>query len=136
MWTMNDYPNSWKNLEELERKKAIDIGNAMLIDGYKEEDVIPIATSGAEKWYKNASKKELDELKHKKITQHKSDSSANPELMDEDVEVYYEDEAWKVKTKSAKRASDTFSTKKEAEARAKEIADNKGTKVISHKKGE
>ena len=29
-WTMNDYPNTWKNFDELERKKAIDIGNAML----------------------------------------------------------------------------------------------------------
>lgn len=35
-WTMEDYPQSWKNFEELERKKAIDIGNAMLKDGYKE----------------------------------------------------------------------------------------------------
>ena len=43
-WTMNDYPNTWKNFDELERKKAIDIGNAMLKDGYKEGDVIPIAT--------------------------------------------------------------------------------------------
>lgn len=48
-WTMEDYPQSWKNFEELERKKAIDIGNAMLKDGYKESDVIPIATNQAEK---------------------------------------------------------------------------------------
>ena len=33
--------------DELERKKAIDIGNAMLTDGYKEEDLIPIATKQA-----------------------------------------------------------------------------------------
>ena len=46
-WTMNDYPNTWKNFDELERKKAIDIGNAMLKDGYKEGDVIPIATQQA-----------------------------------------------------------------------------------------
>ena len=62
-WTMNDYPQSWKNFDELERKKAIDIGNAMLKDGYKEGDVVPIATQQAEKWYKDASKEELDELK-------------------------------------------------------------------------
>lgn len=36
-WTMNDYPQTWKHLDELERKKAIDIANAMLKDGYKEE---------------------------------------------------------------------------------------------------
>ena len=46
-WTMNDYPQSWKNMDELERKKAIDIGNAMLKDGYKEGDAIPIATEQA-----------------------------------------------------------------------------------------
>lgn len=43
-WTMEDYPQSLKNLDKLERKKAIDIANAMLKDGYKESDVIPIAT--------------------------------------------------------------------------------------------
>ncbi|QYA42912.1 DUF2188 domain-containing protein [Macrococcoides bohemicum] len=56
--------------------------------------------------------------------------------MDNDVEVYFEDESWKVKTKGSKRASQTFDTKKEAVARAKEIAENKGSKVIVHKKGE
>ena len=77
-WTMNDYPQTWKHLDELERKKAIDIANAMLKDGYKEGDAIPIATKQAEKWYKDASKEELEELKHKHITQHKKDPSARP----------------------------------------------------------
>ena len=76
-WTMDDYPQSWKNFEKLKRKKAIDIGNAMLKDGYKEEDTIPIATEQAESWYKDASKKELDELKDKKITKHEEDESSN-----------------------------------------------------------
>lgn len=136
MWTMKDYPNSWKNFDELERKKAIDIGNAMLKQGYKEENLIPIATKQAQDWYKDATKDELDELKNKKITQHKKDDSVNVDLMDNDVEVYFEDESWKVKTKGSKRASQTFDTKKEAVARAKEIAENKGSTVIAHKKGE
>lgn len=135
-WTMNDYPQTWKHLEELERKKAIDIANAMLKDGYKEGDAIPIATKQAEEWYKDASKEELEELKHKHITQHQKDPSARPELNDEDVHVYYEDHEWKVKTEDAKQASDTFSTKKEAKQRAKEIADNRDTQVIEHKKDE
>lgn len=118
-WTMNDYPQTWKHLDELERKKAIDIANAMLKDGYKD-----------------ASKEELEELKHKHITQHQKDPSARPELNDEDVHVYYEDHEWKVKTEDAKQASDTFSTKKEAKQRAKEIADNRGTHVIEHQKDE
>ena len=135
-WTMQDYPQSWKNFEELERKKAIDIGNAMLKDGYKESDVIPIATNQAEKWYQHASKEELETLKNKHITQHQEDESANPKLNEENVHVYYEDHEWKVKTEDAKQASDTFSTKKEAKQRAKEIADNRGTQVIEHQKDE
>lgn len=34
------------------------------------KDVIPIATQQAKDWYKDATKDELDELKHKHITQH------------------------------------------------------------------
>ena len=117
-WTMEDYPQSWKNFEELERKKAIDIGNAMLKDGYKESDVIPIATNQAEKWYEHASKEELETLKNKHITQHQEDESANPKLNEENVHVYYEDQLWKVKSTEAKRASDTFDTKSEAVNRA------------------
>lgn len=110
MWTMDDYPDTWKNFEQLERKKAIDIANAMLKEGYKESDLIPIATAQAKKWYQSASKDELNELKNKKITLHKDDGTSNPELMVNDFEVYF-DETWKVKTKGAKRASDSFSTK-------------------------
>lgn len=135
-WTMDDYPQSWKNFDELERKKAIDIGNAMLKDGYKESDVIPIATKQAEDWYKDASQDELKELKNKKITQHQKDSSANPELNDNNIHVYYEDDEWKVKTENAKQASDTFKYKKDAVDRANEIAENRDTKVIEHKKDE
>ncbi|MDU1477868.1 MAG: DUF2188 domain-containing protein [Staphylococcus epidermidis] len=129
-WTMEDYPQSWKNFEELERKKAIDIGNAMLTD------VIPIATNQAEKWYEHASKEELETLKNKHITQHQEDESANPKLNEENVHVYYEDQLWKVKSTEARRASDTFDTKSEAVNREQHIAENKGTKVIEHRKDE
>ncbi|WP_414054276.1 DUF2188 domain-containing protein [Macrococcus equi] len=136
MWTMDDYPNSWKNFDELERKKAIDIGNAMLKQGYQESDLIPIATKQAQDWYKDATDDELENLKHKKITLHKKDDSVNTDLIDNDVEVYFEDDVWKVKTKNAKRATGTFDTKEEAVARAKEIADNRDSKVIEHNKGQ
>ena len=62
-------------------------------------------------WYKDATKDELDELKHKHITQHQKDQSANPKLNDENVHVYFEDDEWKVKTEGAKQASDTFEMK-------------------------
>lgn len=135
-WTMKDYPESWKNLDRLERRKAIDIGNAMLEDGYKESEVIPIATSQAEKWYKNASEKDLEKLQHQSVTQHEKSSSANPKLNKHDVHVYYEDDMWKVKTETAQQAYDTFRNKEEAVKRAKEIAENKNTNVITHQKSE
>ncbi|MGJ1068117.1 DUF2188 domain-containing protein [Staphylococcus warneri] len=135
-WTMEDYPQSLKNLDKLERKKAIDIANAMLKDGYKESDVIPIATQQAEKWYKQASEEELEELKNKHITQHQQDKSAQPELNEKPVHVYFEDNEWKVKTEDSKQASDTFTYKKDAIKRAKHIADNKDSKVVEHQKDE
>ncbi|MBC2121481.1 hypothetical protein [Listeria marthii] len=52
-WTKNNYPDSWENLRKLEREKAIEIGNALLKDGYSENRAIPIETSKAEEWYKN-----------------------------------------------------------------------------------
>ncbi|MCU5745324.1 DUF2188 domain-containing protein [Staphylococcus sp. SQ8-PEA] len=135
-WTMNDYPQSWKNMDELERKKAIDIGNAMLKDGYKEGDAIPIATEQAESWYRDASDKELKELKNKHITEHQEDDNAHPENNERDVHVYYEDEKWKVKTDQAKQASDTFEKKEDAMKRARNIVDNRGTEIIEHNKNE
>ncbi|WP_412518284.1 DUF2188 domain-containing protein [Staphylococcus simulans] len=128
-WTLDDYPNTWKNLDKLERKKAIDIGNAMLKDGYDEGTLIPIATKQAEEWYQNASKEELDELKHKNITKHQKDKDVRPKLNEKDVEVYQEDNEWKVKTYGAKQAADTYDKKEEAVKRANEIAENRGTKV-------
>ncbi|UOK56492.1 hypothetical protein MGI18_16395 [Bacillus sp. OVS6] len=35
-WTKQDYPNSMKNLPDETREKAIEIGNALLDDGYEE----------------------------------------------------------------------------------------------------
>ena len=57
-WNMKDYPASMKNLDPLVRKKAIDIANALLDDGYPDDRAIPIATSQAEKWYDDASAEE------------------------------------------------------------------------------
>ena len=45
------------------------------------------------------SKDELNELKNKHITQHQTDQSANPELNEEPIHVYFEDNEWKVKQK-------------------------------------
>ncbi|MEJ7474818.1 DUF2188 domain-containing protein, partial [Staphylococcus saprophyticus] len=50
--------------------------------------------------------------------------------------VYYEDNEWKVKTDRAEQASDTFEKKNDAMKRARNIADNRGTEIIEHKKNE
>ncbi|MGN5883707.1 DUF2188 domain-containing protein [Staphylococcus simulans] len=128
-WTLDDYPNSWKNFEPLERKKAIDIGNALLKDGYDESTAIPIATKQAESWYQDATKKEREALEDKDVTQHKKDKDARPQLNDNDVEVYQEDDKWKVRTYGAKRAADEYDTKEKAVQRAEEIAKNRNTQV-------
>lgn len=135
-WTMENYPQSWKNMEKLERKKAIDIGNAMLKDGYQEENAIPIATKQAENWYENATEDELKALKNKKITVHERDQSANPQLNHKDVHVYYENDEWKIKSNGAKQATDSFDKKADAMKRARNIADNRRTQIIEHKMDE
>ena len=58
-YTMNDYPDSLKNMENLERRKAIDIINALLEEGYDDNRAIPIGTEQAQDWYKDATDEEL-----------------------------------------------------------------------------
>ena len=135
-YTMNDYPDSLKNLDRLERRKAIDIINAMLEEGYDENRAIPIGTEQAQEWYKDASKEDLKKLENKGLQDHDDDNSRGPDLIDNDVEVYFEDDEWKVKSVGAKQASATFDRKKDAEKRAKEIADNRGTNMKVHNKND
>lgn len=46
-WNKNDYPDSFKNLDDKVRDKAIEIANALLRDGYEEGRAIPIALDQA-----------------------------------------------------------------------------------------
>jgi uncharacterized protein YdaT len=55
-WTYDDYPTSLKNLTAEVRRKAIDIANALLDDGYGDGRAIAIATAQAEKWAKRRHK--------------------------------------------------------------------------------
>lgn len=135
-WDMKDYPQSMKNLPELVRKKAIDIANALIEDGYSDDRAIPIATSQAKKWYEDASKEEKKEFENADNPQ-KDDphsSNSNEDLIDNPVEVIYKDDEWKVRTVGAERAAYTFSTKEEAVERAKEMAENKESKLSIYKK--
>ncbi|WP_326135211.1 DUF2188 domain-containing protein [Cytobacillus horneckiae] len=58
-WNTKDYPDSLKNLEAAVRKKAIEIANSMLNEGYDEGRAIPIATSQAKNGMKRQAKKKL-----------------------------------------------------------------------------
>lgn len=135
-WNTNDYPASMKNLDNVVRKKAIDIGNALLDSDYPEDRAIPIAISQAKEWYNDASDSEIRSYKHqenpKKNDDH--DENSDADLLDNDVQVYFEDNEWKVETKGAKRPDSTFEHKEDALDRAKEIAQNKGTEVVSYTK--
>ena len=138
-WNEKDYPDSMKNLDSIVKRKAIDIANAMVKEGYKESKAIPIAIAKAKEWAEDASSKEKTSLKKKDITDHKNDpKDTSARLQDKNVEVKYdaEDEMWQVITEGAKRADSKHATKKEAEDRAKEIADNKNVKVKTYKKSE
>src|SRR5690606_21930236 len=136
-WNMNDYPNAFKSFDPLLRKKAIDIANALLDNDYPEDKAIPIAISQAKEWMEDASDKEKNDYK-KEANPSKNDrhdsTHSNPDLLDKDVEVFFEDDSWAVKTKGAKRPSETFDKKADAVKRAKEIAENKDSSVIRYTK--
>ncbi len=136
-WNEKDYPASMKNLDSIVRRKAIDIANAMVKEGYEEDNAIPIAISQAKEWAEDADASDKKDLKKKDITKHKNDpKNTSSRLQNNDVQVKYdeENEVWLVITEGAKRADSKHSTKKEAEKRAKEMAANKGVKVKSFKK--
>lgn len=134
-WNMQDYPDSMKNMNPLVRKKAIDIANALEEEGYDEDQLIPIAHSQAQDWYDNASEKEIEAFEEEENPQKtdEHDSSSNEDLIENNVEVYYEEETWKVKTIDAKQADSTFEYKEDAVERAKDIARKRETKVIIYK---
>ncbi|MCP3029087.1 DUF2188 domain-containing protein [Halobacillus sp. A5] len=137
-WDTNDYPSSLKNLDTTVRKKAIDIANAMIDEGYDEGRAIPIATEQAKEWYDSASKSEIDQVRNmsdKQLKQRDENAEhSRPELLDKGEHVVAHDKGWAVQSEDAKKASYVFKNKKDAVERAKEIAKNKGTKAIVHKK--
>lgn len=135
-WNMRDYPVSMKNLPELVRKKAIDIGNALLADGYPDDRAIPIAISQAEKWYENADTKEKAAFQKEAnpSKRDKHESRGNPELIDANEIVRHQDDGWAVMAEGAKQASEVFSSKEAAVKRAREIARNKESTIKVYRK--
>ncbi|WP_088009136.1 DUF2188 domain-containing protein [Indiicoccus explosivorum] len=62
-WSKNDYPDSFKNLNEDVRNKAIEIGNALLRDGYDEDRAIPIALDNAKDYIKKQDDQPVYEIR-------------------------------------------------------------------------
>ncbi|WP_152656105.1 DUF2188 domain-containing protein [Oceanobacillus sp. CFH 90083] len=137
VWTLNDYPESMKNLDKPVRKKAIDIANSMLDDGYKEGRAIPIAIEQAKEWYQNADEEEIHSYeKGGKPTQRSKEGKEktnNPERLEEGEEVYKHDEGWAVASSGSSQASEVYDTKNGAVERAAEIAKNKGTSLTIYR---
>ncbi len=129
-WSEHDYPDSLKNLDPIVRRKAIDIANAMLAEGYEDDAAIPIATAQAKKWAEDADAAEKRALKRKDITDHpRQPKSRGAKLIERDVTVNKVEDGWEVRTVGAQRADSLHKTKREATARAQEIAEKRGTDV-------
>ncbi|EGP5094125.1 DUF2188 domain-containing protein [Enterococcus faecium] len=136
-WNMKDFPASMKNLDKLTRKKAIDIANALLDEGYPDSRAIPIAVDQAKEWYENASESERRTFEKEKNPSKSDKHDTNPragKLLDSDVIVEYAEEQWIVKSKGAKKASNHFDTKKEAIEKGKQVAQNKESTLVIYKK--
>ncbi|EGP5173715.1 DUF2188 domain-containing protein [Enterococcus faecium] len=136
-WNMKDFPASMKNLDKLTRKKAIDIANALLDEGYPDSRAIPIAIDQAKEWYENASESERRTFEKEKNPSKSDKHDTNPragKLLASDVIVEYAEEQWIVKSKGAKKASNHFDTKKEAIEKGKQVAQNKESTLVIYKK--
>ncbi|WP_018924283.1 DUF2188 domain-containing protein [Salsuginibacillus kocurii] len=135
-WDTNDYPSSLKNLETPVRKKAIEIGNAMLDDGHDESRAIPIATDKAKEWYENASDKEIKQMEQKsdQALKERDDDDDNegsdPELFDMGEHVLPHENGWAVQADDAKKPDQVFDKKQDAIDRAREIAKKKQTHLV------
>lgn len=139
-WNMNDYPASMKNLDQPVRKKAIDIANAMLDDGYEEGRAIPIAIEQAKEWRENHPDSEVKNYeKHGNPTKRDKGHDqykSNPERMEEAEVVEPHEDGWQVKSENAKRASNVYDKKSDAKERGEKIAKNKGTELkVEDKEG-
>ena len=133
-WTLEDYPDSMKNLSKVTKKKAIDIANALTEDGYKDEQAIPIAITQAKEWYEHASKDERkDYLEHGNVEEHDKEYPSNPELLNQNEMVIFQEDQWAVQSKKAKRASKLFDKKNDAIDYAKKVAKNKQTTLEIYK---
>ncbi|TYO69804.1 DUF2188 domain-containing protein [Rossellomorea marisflavi] len=111
-WSKQDYPESLKNLPSDVRNKAIEIGNALLDEGYEEGRAIAIATDRA----------------------HKSEEGTQSDKTEYHVTVH--DDGWQLKKADGQRAIMVEETKEKLLERAKRYAtDHSGTLVVYKEDG-
>lgn len=130
-WDMSNYPSSLKNFNQTTKKKAIDIANALVDEGYDEDRAIPIATEQAKEWYNDRNKQERKtEIKQTHPTKRESGEHSRPELLDKPEMVIPHDKQWAVQSKDAKKPSKLFDNKEEAISYGQKVAKNKKTELI------
>lgn len=104
-WNMENHPDSMKNLEGPIKKKAIDIANALLEEGYDEGRSIAIGISQAKKWVS-------DQHPPQHVVPHPK--------------------GWAIRSEKSKKASYVCDTKADTLNKAEEVARNQSTRLIIH----
>lgn len=115
-WTNNDYPPSMKNLPVRARRKAVEIANALLEDGYEEGRAIAIATAKAKEWNEEHPAqpgKPLREPANYRVVPHQKQ--------------------WAVKKEGSSESIQVTGTKEEAVESAKELASSANASAIIHR---
>lgn len=105
-WSNNDYPDAMKNLDADVRRKAIEVANSLLEDGYDEGRAIAIAIDTAKGVTKTS-----DVVYH--IVTH--------------------EKGWAVKREGADQPSNVYSTKEEALNRGDELLENYNATLKVHR---
>ena len=126
-WTAKEYPNSMKNLPAQVRKKAIDIGNALLEEGSMNEGiVIATAISRAKDWAANRGLKI-------KSTARKSRSTDIKKHGKDRYVIPFKGE-WAVKEEGKKKVDKIFKRKASAVKKATTVAKKAHASVTVQRK--
>ncbi|MBM7662058.1 uncharacterized protein YdaT [Bacillus mesophilus] len=106
VWSNKRYPDSMKNLRTPTRRKAIEIANALLEEGYEEGRAISIAIQ-------KAKESVGDQSPPQHIVPH--------------------ERGWAIISEKFKKPNNIFNTKEQAVKKGHEIAKNQNVRLIIHK---
>lgn len=109
VWTTRNYPRSMKLLSLRVRRKAVEIGNALLAEGYNMKYATSIAMSMAREW-----------------------SEHLPTVRERNIHVVPHHDGWAVRRVYSSRPDLIFSNKACALSYAVELAKPEGVYVIAH----